>query len=304
MTRIVPWEEGLFEAASELKGGKVVAFPTETVYGLGALVGNEKGLSTLFEVKGRPQDNPLIVHVESVEMAEEVGEVSLEFLEFARYWPGPLTLVTKAKKGLSSLVTGGRDTVGIRIPSHPAALALIRQVGPIAAPSANLSGRPSPTSAIDVLEDLEGRIELILEGGSSEIGVESTVVLLEPLRLLRPGSIEIAELQEDRSMFLAPGMKYRHYAPKASLQLVEAPLPDTNYLLSRAPVFPHPFRELSRKNFYRSLREADRGGFERIDVLLDEETRKDLPLMNRLEKALSANEVNHEGGRANRDFNG
>ncbi len=229
-------EEGYAEAIRLLLAGQNVAFPTETVYGLGGYIGTEEGLRGIFQAKGRPSDNPLIVHVypgyDISQVAREVP-ASAESL-MARYWPGPMTLILKKAEGLSPLITAGLDTVAVRMPSHPVALELMRrgQIA-IAAPSANLSGRPSPTTAAHVYEDMKGRIPLILDGGPCEIGLESTIIdmTVNPPMVLRPGGLtleEIAEVLPDVRMDpgltvqkdvvpKAPGMKYRHYAPKAPM---------------------------------------------------------------------------------------
>jgi L-threonylcarbamoyladenylate synthase len=231
------------EAARVLRAGGLVAFPTETVYGLGADAFNVRAVLRVFEVKARPPDNPLIVHVSGTHMLEEVAEgvpeEVLRVLEVA--WPGPLTVVLRRSSRLPSVVSGGLDTVAVRAPAHPVALKLIETLGrPVAAPSANLSGRPSPTTAEHVLEDLGGRIDLVLDAGETFFGVESTVVdvLRDPPRVLRPGPIGPEELERlfgkpvevpdyARGLELytgappSPGLKYRHYAPGKRLLLVE-----------------------------------------------------------------------------------
>ncbi|RKO65619.1 L-threonylcarbamoyladenylate synthase [Desulfofundulus salinus] len=230
-----------------LRQGGLVAFPTETVYGLGANALDALAVARIFEAKGRPQDNPLIVHVAD---RETVGRLACRVPASAgklmdAFWPGPLTLVLPAADTIPRQVTAGLDSVGIRMPAHPVALALIAAAGvPVAAPSANLSGRPSPTTAEHVLQDLNGRIEVILDGGPAGVGLESTVLDLTgdvPV-ILRPGGITREELEKvigevrvdpgidgvpDRGSPAgefrprSPGMKYRHYAPRAPLVLVE-----------------------------------------------------------------------------------
>lgn len=223
-------------AAEELRGGGVVAFPTETVYGLGAIVFSETAVRRIFRVKGRPSDNPLIVHVSSRAQARELMQsIPDEFrILAARFWPGPLTMVVTKNAAVPDCVTAGLATVGIRMPAHPIARALIRACGaPIAAPSANISGRPSPTTAEDAFEDLRGRIGVVLDGGPCAVGIESTVLDLsgeEPV-ILRPGSVTTAQLAETLGRDIrsargssarpaSPGMKYRHYAPKTPLFIV------------------------------------------------------------------------------------
>jgi len=228
MKTIIGGEELLEQAGGLIKMGSLVAFPTETVYGLGADATNEKAVAAIFEAKGRPQDNPLIVHIASAnelkEIAREIPESAYELMGI--FSPGPLTIVLKKKNGIPNITTGGLDTVGVRIPDHPIALGLIRSAGvPIAAPSANRSGRVSPTEASHVYEDMQGRIPMILDGGKTRVGIESTVLDLtkEMPVILRPGAITAAMLapvlgavrtkQGEVLVAEAPGMKYKHYAP-------------------------------------------------------------------------------------------
>jgi L-threonylcarbamoyladenylate synthase len=230
-------------AAQTIRKGGLVAFPTETVYGLGADALNDEAVKRIYAAKKRPLDNPIIVHVSTkrdiLQLVKEVPEKAEKLMKL--FWPGPLTLVMKALGTVPDATTGGLDTVAVRMPSHKVALALIRESGvPIAAPSANLSGRPSPTTAEHVRQDLEGRIDVILDGGPVDIGVESTVldVTVEPPMVLRPGGTPYEELLralgkvELHSSILAekqirmgrapsPGMRHRHYAPKAELIVVE-----------------------------------------------------------------------------------
>ena len=232
----------LEEAARIIKGGGLVAFPTETVYGLGANALDEKAAKKIYEAKGRPSDNPLIAHVSCF---DEVTPLVSRMPEMGRklakaFWPGPMTLIFPKSGRVPYGTTGGLETVAIRMPSDPAAAELIRLSGvPIAAPSANTSGRPSPTRAEHVYQDMNGRIEMILDGGPVGIGVESTIVdVTEEIPvLLRPGAVTMEMLREaagevriDPAILgpvgpnvrpKAPGMKYRHYAPKADLTLVE-----------------------------------------------------------------------------------
>ncbi len=230
-------------AAEIIQSGGLVAFPTETVYGLGADAFNGDAVRRLFEAKKRPLDNPPIVHVadtsEVAALAAEVPKTAETLMR--RFWPGPLTLVFKRSPQVPKESTAGLDTIAVRMPKHKVAQALIRQAKrPIAAPSANLSGKPSPTTAQHVLEDLDGRIDAILDGGAADIGVESTVVDLSctPPMLLRPGGTSYEALKEVVSELVlhpfvrsevelpmgetpSPGMKHKHYAPKAELILVE-----------------------------------------------------------------------------------
>lgn len=233
----------LQEACSILQKGGLVAFPTETVYGLGGDALRKEAARKIYEAKGRPSDNPLIVHVADKDSLYDVAEnvpVQAEKLAEA-FWPGPLTMIFSKKNKVPYSTTGGLDTVAVRMPGHPVALALIRESGVyIAAPSANTSGRPSPTKAEHVAEDLDGRIDMILDGGTVGIGLESTIVDMstEVPTILRPGYITeemlkevIGEVQIDPAIVgktmkknikaKAPGMKYRHYAPKGQMTIVE-----------------------------------------------------------------------------------
>lgn len=236
-------EAKLCEAAKLLSAGKLVAFPTETVYGLGGNALLPDASERIYAAKGRPSDNPLIVHIADLKalspLVEAVPERARALAE--RFWPGPLTMILKKADCVPYETTGGLDTVAVRMPEHPAARTLIRLSGvPVAAPSANTSGRPSPTAAEHVREDLFGKIEAIVDGGSAGIGVESTIIDLsggKPV-LLRPGAITLEMLQKALSEEVlldpalehpldasvhpkAPGMKYRHYAPKAPMLIVE-----------------------------------------------------------------------------------
>ena len=230
-----PDETGIMEKAGELiRKGELVGFPTETVYGLGADALNAEACANIFAAKGRPADNPLIAHICTEEMGDRIAEFTPMAEKLAeKFWPGPLTMVMPKKTVVPDTVTAGLQTVAVRWPVHPVAAALIEAAGtPIAAPSANLSGRPSPTTAAHVFEDMDGRIPLILDGGCCGIGLESTVVDVRgqyPV-LLRPGRITAEELREmfgdclfpsktDASRPAAPGMKYRHYAPKGNVYL-------------------------------------------------------------------------------------
>lgn len=231
----------ILNAASLIAGGRIVAFPTETVYGLGANALNPAAVEQIFEAKGRPSDNPLIIHVAYYwQIAHLVCEVPEKAKFLARkFWPGPLTLVMRKRNLVPSAVTAGLETVALRMPDHPVALKLIRFAGcPVAAPSANLSGKPSPTTARHVLRDLYGRIDGVLDGGVSQVGLESTVldVTSEVPVLLRPGGITKEQLEDTVGDIIidpnvqdiggevsprSPGMKYTHYAPSGKVFLVE-----------------------------------------------------------------------------------
>ena len=241
ITEFVAASENPFEKAGEIiRRGGLVVFPTETVYGLGGNALDKDAGVKIFQAKGRPGDNPLIVHIAHPEDAEKFAETSEEYYKLAKaFMPGPLTVVLPKKDVVPDSVTGGLDTVAIRCPDHPVARKLIEAAGvPIAAPSANLSGSPSPTTAEHVRCDLDGRVDMIIDGGQSRIGVESTVVSLSGgvCTVLRPGEIIPRELHEvigevvvaeavkvpsavgDKP--LSPGMKYKHYAPETPLVLV------------------------------------------------------------------------------------
>ncbi len=232
----------LTEAAEILRNGGLVAIPTETVYGLGANALDESASKKIYEAKGRPSDNPLIAHISCMEelsaLVSEIPEAGRKLAE--KYWPGPLTMVFPKKDIVPYGTTGGLETVAIRMPSDPVANRLIKLAGvPVAAPSANTSGRPSPTKAEHVVEDMNGKIEMIIDSGEVGIGVESTIVDVsgEVPMLLRPGAITMEMLREtlgeveiDPAILgplsadvkpKAPGMKYRHYAPQAEMTLVE-----------------------------------------------------------------------------------
>jgi len=231
-------EAGIRRAAEVVRADGLVAFPTETVYGLGANALSEAAVLRIFEAKDRPRGNPLIVHLgEAGQLATVAGEVTSRVREItARFWPGPLTLVLPRAPVVPLVTTGGLDTVAVRVPDHPVARALIEASRvPIAAPSANRSGRPSPTLARHVRDDLDGRIELILDGGPTPVGVESTVLDMtgdSPL-LLRPGGIPLESLREalgpvrvvagadHEAAGRSPGLRYRHYAPRARVILVD-----------------------------------------------------------------------------------
>lgn len=232
-------------AAALLRAGELVAFPTETVYGLGADALNGEAAARIFAAKGRPADNPLIAHIAGE--SGLAGLIALEPCACARklmraFWPGPMTLIFPKSPRVPREVTAGLDTVAVRMPSHPVARALIRAAQtPIAAPSANRSGRPSPTTAAHVLEDMEGRIPLILDGGPCEVGLESTVVDVTGARprILRPGGVTLEMLEgvvgdvdvdegvlhqlQAGSQARSPGMKYKHYAPKGEVTIVTGP---------------------------------------------------------------------------------
>lgn len=231
----------LFEAAAILRAGGLVAFPTETVYGLGGDATDPQAAKKIYSAKGRPSDNPLIIHIEHPEEAEHYAQTSDLYYRLAEaFMPGPLTVILPKKDSIPRETTGGLDTVAIRCPSHPLARALIHATGrAIAAPSANLSGTPSPSCGEHVIRDMMGRVDAIIDGGECEIGLESTIIQLqgEEAVLLRPGAITadalscvcervsvapaVTQMMQENEKPLSPGMKYRHYAPKVPLILLE-----------------------------------------------------------------------------------
>ncbi len=335
------------KAAEIITSGNLVGFPTETVYGLGASVFSEYAVSQVYQVKGRPQDNPFIVHISNFDMLESIVEEIPPLVSklCEKFWPGPLTILFRKKPNVPDIVTAGLSTVAVRMPSHPIALALIEKSNvPIAAPSANLSGFPSPTSAEHVINDLNGKIPMILDGGACEVGVESTVIDLhqDPPLILRPGGVSYEELlpflpdlkvykkeQHDKNLIKnppSPGMKYRHYSPKAKVILLEGGTENLekiltkeyNYQVNRATkiglIHTHShvnlekIIDITKENVIINLLETDsrftlgeivaRGIFaalrdldqEGVDVILVEainEEERGLAVMNRLRKAAS-----------------
>ncbi|WAA12188.1 L-threonylcarbamoyladenylate synthase [Fervidibacillus halotolerans] len=242
----------IMEAARWLQKNEVVAFPTETVYGLGANAKSDEAVTKIFEAKGRPSDNPLIIHIsdqrEVEQYVEEIPEVATKLMH--SFWPGPLTIILRKKEGiLSDRATAGLSTVAMRMPDHPIALALIRASGlPLAAPSANISGKPSPTKFQHVLNDMNGKIAGIIDGGNTGVGVESTVIDCTgstPM-ILRPGGITKEEIEKvigtvstDPALHSkderpkSPGMKYTHYAPKAPVILVDGSISFMQQMIDR-----------------------------------------------------------------------
>lgn len=243
-----PQADKIRQAAKIIKSGNLVAFPTETVYGLGANALDAKSVKKIFIAKDRPSDNPLIVHISDIAdlgmLADHIPKVAYDLID--RFWPGPLTIVLKKSKIVPRVTTGNIDTVAVRMPKNKIALALIKESGiPIAAPSANVAGKPSPTMAEHVLDDLSGRINMIIDGGRTKIGIESTVIDLSrktPM-LLRPGGVTLEQLQsvigkiavhpnvrgqKAKSAHRSPGMKYRHYSPNAKIILIEGPRSKVN----------------------------------------------------------------------------
>jgi L-threonylcarbamoyladenylate synthase len=293
-TRVLKTDSQSIEAAARcLKAGGLVAFPTETVYGLGADAGNGEAVARLYAAKDRPSFNPLIAHVANVEAARRLADFDAAAARLAAaFWPGPLTLVLPKRQdcGVADLALAGLDSVALRVPSHPVALALFKAFdGPVVAPSANRSGHVSPTSTAHVLTDLRGRIDMVIDGGACDVGVESTIVacLGEPT-LLRPGGLAREQIErllehplavpvvaEDAP--LAPGMLASHYAPKAKLRLNAAEPRAGEALLAfgRAPDFSGTVFNLSARgdlieaaaNLFSHLRALDASGAKTIAVM-------------------------------------
>lgn len=317
--------ESLEKGAEIIRAGGLVAFPTETVYGLGADAMNGEAVNSIFRVKGRPNDNPLIVHVCSKEQMKELGywNDNAEAV-YEAFMPGPITMVLK-KKQLPPEVTAGLDTVGLRFPVHPDAQKFLALAGPVAAPSANLSGKPSPTCAQHVFTDFDGKIPLIIDGGECGVGVESTVIsLAERPVLLRPGGITPEQLKAVLpDMYIheavlknitldavaSPGMKYKHYAPQARVVLTRS---DGKALLAdalahgvRAELFGDERAEVQAHELFARLRQADEMGLELVIFSAPSCDGVGLSVMNRLLRAsaftvLSPGEeitVNYSGGR-------
>ena len=321
------------QAVEKMMAGEVVAFPTETVYGLGAIATNESAVAKIFRAKGRPSDNPLIVHFGAAHLIlDYVSEVSVKADACINaFWPGPLTLILQAKPNVfAPNVTAGLQTVGVRMPDHPVALELLEMLGqPVAAPSANRSGKPSPTTGLHVEKDLTGRIPLILDGGATGIGLESTVVdfTVDPPVILRPGGVTASMLRkvigeviepdttkvEDETVPRAPGMKYAHYAPDAPVFLIHpnreaidkaiktihrnhqkvALLASDEFNQSQADWFfslgNQQNPEDSAQHLYAHLRACDDTSADIVLVTVPEKTGVGAAIFNRLEKAADGN---------------
>jgi L-threonylcarbamoyladenylate synthase len=340
-----PDEEKISLAAEVIRRGGLVAFPTETVYGLGADALNPDAVREIYAVKMRPLDNPIIVHVagknDVYRLAESIPEKAEKLMDI--FWPGPLTLVLKASSIMPRVTTGGLDTVAVRMPKHKIALALIRASGtPIAAPSANLAGKPSPTLAEHVIQDLYGLIDVIIDAGPTNIGVESTVLDLtcDPPQILRPGGATYEELRKvlgevgihpaalaKSELHIeharSPGMKHKHYAPKAEMILVEG---EFNLIVEKIRELAKQYAEAGRKvgvlatdesisnyrvgivkslgsrrdlssaakNLFKTLREFDDEG---VDLIIAEGLPQEglgLAVMNRLRRAAGYNIITCE----------
>ena len=325
-------ERNLKRAAKIIQDGGLVVFPTETVYGLGADATNASAAMRIFDAKGRPSDNPLIIHISRPEDAEQYAYTCELYYKLAKlYMPGPLTVIMKSRDSVPRKTRGGLDTVAIRCPSNATANRLIELSGvPIAAPSANLSGSPSPTCAEHVIDDMMGRVDMIIDGGECDFGLESTIVKIDDentITLLRPGKITAEELSliadlkvadavtdklREGEVALSPGMKYRHYAPKAPVVLLDADISDViSYIsentvgrcavlcytdeieeykqhLSNAVLYEFGNRddELTQAHqLFSILREADKESFEVIYAPLPSKTGIGLALYNRMIRA-------------------
>ena len=322
-----PEREAITQAAEIIRRGGLVAFPTETVYGLGADALNPEAVKGIFLAKGRPLDNPIIVHVAQLEqlkiLTDHIGAEAAALME--RFWPGPLTLLFKRSVKVPQDVTAGQETVAVRMPKNNVALALIRAFGgPIAAPSANLSGRPSGTTAIHVFQDLRGKIDLVLDAGPVEVGVESTVldISTHPPTILRPGAVTMEQLEpiigevvpgkERQLLRRSPGTRYRHYSPKARVILVDEKNKETaaqlieQYtkegrkvgVITRQPHFyqsnkkvivramPPELKEYA-KQMFAVIRELDEEGVDEIIAEGVEERGIGIAIMDRLRRAAS-----------------
>lgn len=327
-TRIIlPDTDGISEAGAILRAGGLVAFPTETVYGLGANALDATATRRIYEAKGRPSDNPMIVHVASIDMLNSVawGVTDEQKALMSKLWPGPITFVLRKNTGVPEVTTGGLDTVAVRWPSRREAAEIIVAAGvPIAAPSANLSGKPSPTTFEDVAEDMDGRIDAIVKGERTAIGIESTVLDLtaEVPTILRPGFITKSQIEEavdgevqyDPSLFKkpgaddfhpkSPGMKYKHYAPKAAVRIVEgskdavcaaiAELEDealSNNM--RTAVLDYMGNgDKAANNFFADLRQCDRDGVDIIYIAAYDWDEVGFSVMNRMVKSAGYDIVN------------
>lgn len=325
-------DPGVKKASELLKKGEVVAIPTETVYGLAANAFDEKAVEKIFIAKGRPSDNPLIVHISELsQWAELVESIPENALALARaFWPGPLTIILKKSSLIPLRTSGGLDTVGVRMPLHPTARAIISAAGvPLAAPSANNSGKPSTTTAEHCLHDLDGKIPLIIDSGECSVGVESTVVTLVPKvpRVLRPGGISLEMLADvlgkvevddavlsklaDGAVAASPGMKYKHYSPNAKVSIVKGSFESFKTFVEAqkekdvlALVFEGegkklsvPFIEYGKENdgasqarkIFSALRRVDETGAKLVYARFPEKDGVGLAVLNRLIRAAAFN---------------
>jgi len=312
-----PEKDKIDRAAKIINNSGLVVFPTETIYGLGASAFNVEAVKKIFKAKGRPNDNPLIVHIADKDevylLASKIPEVAWKLMD--KFWPGPLSIVLKKKEIVSDEVTAGLKTVAIRMPQNKIALELIRRAGPIAAPSANISTKPSGTSVKHVIQDFNGKVDCIISSNDSEIGLESTVISLatNPPLLLRPGKITLEQLREfipnirvHEAVFgrsfkekpASPGMKYKHYAPKAEVIIVEGAKdkikPRIRELIQKYKIGNEKFyvvvienpKKLAR-DLFKIFRICDGMGYKHIIVPAVDEKGIGLAVMNRLRKAAS-----------------
>lgn len=325
-------EQDMQEAAKIIASGGLVAFPTETVYGLGADALNPQAVGSVYDAKGRPSDNPMIVHVAHVDDLNrlfdfaKMPEENREWIRILteRFWPGPLTIIGPRTAQVPDRTTGGMDTVGVRMPESKAALQLIEQSGcPIAAPSANISGRPSPTRAKDVVTDMDGRIDAIFMGDDCQVGIESTVLDLtgDTPMILRPGILTADILSEalgvpvtyDKALSQkpggadfkpkAPGMKYKHYAPKADMMILEGAYTDVKREIERlrrekereglkvgSILFEESAFRTAARDFFARLRDLDQAGVDLILAgALSEDDQVGFAVMNRMIKSAGYN---------------
>lgn len=285
-------------AAELLLKGELVAFPTETVYGLGAPIFQPEAIAKIYVAKGRPSDNPLIAHIASLSQVEQIArDIPLEFFLLAEaFFPGPLTIVLKKHPSVPAIVSGGLETIALRMPSHPLAQALIAAVGqPLVAPSANLSGKPSSTAAQHVMTDFK-EIGAVIDGGETEYGIESTVIsLVSTPRLLRPGAVSKEaiekvlgqQLQEaaPQDKLSSPGTRYRHYAPEARVKLFTSKHELELYLQTAPAMRRVVISNVQSLNLYALLRQADEEKQDEIVIYCDEQTIQNHALMDRLQKA-------------------
>ncbi|MDO5014490.1 MAG: L-threonylcarbamoyladenylate synthase [Clostridia bacterium] len=318
-------EEDIKKAAELLLAGEVVAIPTETVYGLAANAMNKKAVEKIFKAKGRPQDNPLIVHISNLKQLEtivsEIGDIQRALIK--AFWPGPLTIIFKSNKSVAENVSAGLDTVAVRMPNNKTILKIIETANiPLAAPSANVSGRPSPTDATDVLYDLDGKISAVVDSGQCKVGVESTVVSVKDdrVKILRPGIITKQQIEEaikkeveidelvyvsptEESKIISPGVKYKHYSPKAEVFLVDSDFDFFNELVSTkknalAVCFngekpkidfieygEYEEDDEKARKLFAILRQADKRGYSEIYFRLGAKSGKGLAVYNRLLRA-------------------
>ena len=287
-------------AAQILKEGGLVAFPTETVYGLGASVFQPQAIQRIFKVKGRPQDNPLIVHISSLEQLSLIVHAPPPefYLLMEAFFPGPLTVLLPKLDTVPGIVSANLPQIGVRMPAHPVALQLIEAAGvPLVAPSANVSGKPSSTCAQHVQKDFGDLIDAVIDGGACEYGIESTVITLSPFpQILRPGAISQQQLEDvlghpvpyakgNADKPLSPGMKYRHYAPLAKVLVFHNPEAFAAYLKNADSRRCLKLDSVKREDLYARLRQADAEGQEEVVIYCDESMQKDLALMNRIERA-------------------